>query len=64
MGVSLQKEQLKPFGKMKTFLVIIAIGAALIGEYTVTLTVIVLFIMYYFYKPTKNKDDDDCSYLE
>ena len=55
---------LKTFGKMKTILWIIAIGAAFIGEFHVTLGTITILIIAHFYKPTNNKDDDDCSYLE
>ena len=49
---------------MKTILWIIAIGAALIGEIHVTLGTITILVIAHFYKPTNNKDDDDCSYLE
>lgn len=48
---------------MKTFLWIVAIGAAFIGEFHVTLGIITIIVLAHFYTPTNNKDNDDGPYI-
>ena len=50
---------LKPFGKMKTILWIIAIGAACIGQFAVTLAIITIIIIAHFGNTPKSGGNYD-----